>query len=106
METALETYRRVIASQPTCNDSFFTESLARYRSGDESAARDISGSCLRLALQLVEHHSADPASPSFDAIQEANAGLMDAITTFAGDDLHDFLRYAQDRIQQRLAALA
>jgi DNA-directed RNA polymerase sigma subunit (sigma70/sigma32) len=106
MATALETYRRVIAAQPTCNDSFFTEALARYRAGNESAARDISGSCLRLALQIVETHSPDPASPSFDAIQEANAGLMEAITTFGGDDFQDFLHYAQERIQQRLAALA
>src|SRR5258708_1181621 len=98
METALEIYRRPIAVQPTCDDSFFAEALARYRAGNESAARDISGSWLRLALQVVEGHSADAASPSFDAIQEANAGLMEAITTFAGDDLQDFLQHAHERI--------
>jgi DNA-directed RNA polymerase sigma subunit (sigma70/sigma32) len=105
METALEIYRRVIAAQPTCDEVFFSEALVRYRAGDQAAARDISGRCLRMALQLAEGHAADPAAPSFDAIQEANAGLMEAITTFAGGNLQDFLHYAQVRIEQRLTSL-
>src|SRR5207247_1326247 len=64
METALESYRRIIAEQPTCDDRFFAQALARYRAGDESAAREISGSCLRIALQLAERHAADAAGPS------------------------------------------
>ena len=85
METPLETYRRVVSQQPACEPQFFSEALSRYRAGDESAARSISGSCLRLALAIAEEHSKEaPSSPLLDVIQEANAGLMEAITTFAG----------------------
>jgi DNA-directed RNA polymerase sigma subunit (sigma70/sigma32) len=106
METPLETYRRVVAEQPTCDPPFFVEALSRYRSGDGSAARSISGSCLRFALALAEERAREaPTLDLFDVIQEANAGLMEAITTFPGAELHDFLDYARGRIQRRIADL-
>src|SRR5690242_20082749 len=43
METPLEIYRRHLADLPACDAEFFAEALTRYRAGDESAARDISG---------------------------------------------------------------
>jgi DNA-directed RNA polymerase sigma subunit (sigma70/sigma32) len=106
METALETYRRVVAEQPACDAVSFAEALARYRAGDDSAARAISGSCLRVALKVAEDQACDSrALPLFDRIQEANAGLMDAIATFPGSSLAEFLSYALERMHQRLAVL-
>ena len=57
METPLEMYRSRLASLPVCDAAFFAEALARYRAGDESAARDISGRCLAIALQLGEERA-------------------------------------------------
>jgi DNA-directed RNA polymerase sigma subunit (sigma70/sigma32) len=106
MTTPIETYRRVVGEQPTCDAPFFADALSRYRAGDESAARLISGSCLRFALAIAEERTkAVPALALLDAIQEANAGLMEAITTFPGDDLHDFMEHARLRIHQRIDAL-
>ena len=106
METALEAYRRIVADQPICDERLFAEALARYRSGEESAARVISASFLRLALEMAEPRSAGGESRLFDLIQEANAGLMEAIADFTGGNLQEFLPFARDRIERRLTILA
>ena len=107
MEPALDTYRHLVAEQPACEARFFAQALAEYRAGDESAARKLSASCLRLALKYAEEQAANGSGsvPIFDLIQEANAGLMEAITTFPGEEMQEFLRYAHERMQQRLAVL-
>jgi DNA-directed RNA polymerase sigma subunit (sigma70/sigma32) len=106
METPLETYRRVVSEQPACDAQFFSEALSRYRAGDEAAGRTISGSCLRLALAIAEDRSREaPSLPLFDVIQEANAGLMEAIATFSGGELQEFLAHARQRIERRIAVL-
>ena len=106
METALETYRKLIDEQPTCDDVLFTNALAQFRSGDEAGARAISGSCLRLAMRIAECRAADFAEwPLLDVIHEANAGLYQAITAFPGSDLHDFLLFAEEKIDERLTVL-
>src|SRR5579862_9284924 len=57
METPLDIYRRVVGEQPACDAPFFSEALSRYRAGDEQAAREISGRCLRFALAIAEEHA-------------------------------------------------
>jgi uncharacterized protein YcaQ len=107
METSLEIYRHRLANLPACDAEFFADALARYRAGAESAARDISGRCLGLALRLGEDRARELGSvETLEAVQEANRGLWKAITTFAGNDLEEFHRYARECIQERLAALA
>jgi DNA-directed RNA polymerase specialized sigma24 family protein len=107
METPLEIYRRHLADLPACDAAFFAEALARFRAGDESAARDISARCLGLALRLGEERARELGSvEALEVVQEANRGLWEAITTFPGNDLEEFLLYAQERMQQRLAVLA
>ncbi len=76
METSLEIYRRHLAKLPACDADFFADALARYRAGDESAARDISGRCLHLALQHGEERAHELGSIEIlEAVQEANRGL-------------------------------
>jgi hypothetical protein len=107
METPLEIYKHHLTNLPACDAAFFAEALARYRAGDESAARDISGRCLGLALRLGEERARELGSAAIlEVVQEANRGLWKAITTFAGNDLDEFLLYARERIQERLAVLA
>jgi hypothetical protein len=108
METSsLEIYRRRLATLPACDAAFFTEALARYRAGDEGAARDISGRCLGLALRLGEERAQELGSiETLEAVQEANRGLWNAIATFTGSDLEEFLRHARECIEERLSALA
>jgi DNA-directed RNA polymerase specialized sigma subunit len=106
MESALDMYRNRVTELPACDSAFLTEAMARYRAGDESAARDISGRCLGLALRLAEEVARKQSSVEIiDAIQEANRGLWLAITTFSGNDLPEFISYAQERIQERLTVL-
>ncbi|MBY0523306.1 MAG: hypothetical protein K2R98_07900 [Gemmataceae bacterium] len=106
MEDALEVYRRIIAEQPICESSSFADALARYRAGDEMGARTISATCLRMALQIAERRAQSFAAFSLlDLAQEANVGLMGAITTFPGDSLEEFLVFAEEKINQRLALL-
>src|SRR5205814_3175785 len=86
METSLEIYRGCVAKLPACDAEFFSEALARYRAGDERAARDISGRCLGLALRLGEERSHELGSTeTLEAVQEANRRLWKSITTFAGN---------------------
>jgi len=107
METPLELYRQQLSTLPPCDPAFFADALNRYRAGDTSAAREISGRCLRLALVLGEDRARQlGAADVLDMIQEANRGLWKAVTTYAGNDLDDFLRFANDCIQEQLAAPA
>jgi DNA-directed RNA polymerase sigma subunit (sigma70/sigma32) len=107
MQTVLENYRRFVAEQPVCDGVFFAEALGRARAGDVNAARDICGRCLRFALAAADERvKAAPSPPLFDVIEEANLALMEAITTYAGDDVQDFMTYARLRMEQRVAAVA
>jgi DNA-directed RNA polymerase specialized sigma subunit len=107
VEPALQKYKRIVAEQPVCQEEWFADKLAQYRAGDENGARAISGSCLRFALQLAERHAADcPEDVFFDFIEEANAGLMEALTTYSGSELKEFLVLAEQKIDDRLSELA
>ena len=106
MDTDLGEYRRVVDQQPACDEAWFAERLTRLRSGDEAAGREISGSCLRLALRLAEEMPNPPASWSLlDLIQEANAGLVEGLASFTGTSAADFLQHARQTITRRLDSL-
>jgi DNA-directed RNA polymerase specialized sigma subunit len=107
METPLDIYRQKVTKLPACDADFFADAIARYRAGDESAARDISSRCLGIALRMGEERSQTLGSAEIlEAVQEANRGLWKAIKTFPGNDLEEFLRYAQECIHEHLTALA
>jgi DNA-directed RNA polymerase specialized sigma subunit len=99
MESTLELYRTAIAGQPECADPAFSEWLRRYRAGDEAAGRELAGSCLGLALALAESFPDSP--PGFtvlDLVQEANAGLVEALHTFTGATAGEFVDHARNTI--------
>src|ERR1700680_898887 len=54
MATALDTYKRTVGEQPSCDDAWFAEALDRARAGETEARRQICGSCLRIALTAAE----------------------------------------------------
>jgi hypothetical protein len=99
MTTALETYREAIAGQPPLAHPQFGEWLGRYRAGDEAAGRAITGSCLGVALAIVEGLPAVPAGlTAIEAVEEANAGLAAALDSFAGATADEFLAHARRAI--------
>ena len=107
MESSLETYRQHVLGQPICEAQWFAAALGRFRGGDGAASREISARCLHLALRFAENRAVLlPTYPLFDLIQEANAGLMQAVTTFEGTDLPEFLRFAEEQMNQRLLVLS
>lgn len=107
MESPLETYRQHVLGQPICEAQWFAAALGRFRGGDEAAAKEISARCLHVALRFAEDRAVSlPSHSMFDLIQEANAGLMQAVTTFDGGDLPEFLRFAEEQMNQRLLVLS
>lgn len=102
MEAWLERYQTLVAQQPVCDDSWFPAALQEYRAGDELAGRRISAGCLWLALQVAQSRAGDLEHfPLLDLVQEANAGLVDALEGFAGSTTADFVRQATTAIDRR-----
>jgi len=103
---ALELYRTEVAKLLACADPDFSTRLAQYRAGDEDAGRAITGSCLGMALALVESLPALPAGLDvLDAVQEANAGLVEALRTFTGNTAGEFADHARRTILDWLGAI-
>src|SRR5438105_4336091 len=101
MDTPLEMYQNAISEVPDLTEQSFNDALNRYRTGDEAAARDISGGCLRLAMGIAEKYARKYSGHDLlDLIQDANGGLFLAVTTFKGDDLQQFLRYTEEKIHE------
>ena len=104
---SLQIYKQLIEGQRHCEDPWFVEMIGRLRSGDEMAGREISASCLRLALEIAEQRV-----PQFrpltvlDLAQEGNVGLMDAIKSFQGNNAQEFIEHARQAIQDRLKEVA
>jgi len=93
---SLELYRAEVARVPACADPEFSNRLAEYRAGDEAAGRAITGSCLGMVLALVESLPDLPAGLDLlDAVQEANAGLVEALQTFSGTTATEFGDHAR-----------
>jgi DNA-directed RNA polymerase sigma subunit (sigma70/sigma32) len=103
----LQQYSSAIDEQPVCEDSWFQEQCRNLHAGDEQAGRRISGSCLRFALKIAQRRAAEfPECHLLDVVEEANAGLMDAVLTFKGSSRDEFLQHAETRIHERLNAMA
>jgi len=104
MSTALANYRSRVQEQPSCDDSWFVAALEQYRAGDEQARLRILGSCLRLALAVVESkHPTSGEEEFLRQVEEANSGLTKALTTFTGSSSAEFLRHAESVIVNRLS---
>lgn len=107
MDAWLEKYQTMIETQPSCDDPWFAEMWSKYQTGDEYAGRCISGSCLRLALCIAQDRTGDyPDFALLDLVQEANAGLADALQSFSGGNAVSFREHATGAIYNRLAGLA
>lgn len=85
MDDWLEQYQGQIEQQPTCEETWFQEQWRNSQSGNEAAGRNISGSCLRLALRIAQQRAVQfPERDLVDFVEEANAGLMEAVLSFGG----------------------
>jgi len=103
---ALELYRTEIAKAPPCSDLDFSDLLRRSRDGDEEAGRVITGSHLGMVLALVESLPELPAGLDLmGAVQEANAGLVEALNTFSGTTAAAFGEHARRAILGWLASV-
>ena len=103
METSFDTYKRIIVQEPSLEDSWFSEALEKCRAGDEAAQRQIVGSCLKAALQVVEGKATGQNEAGFfDLVQEANAALSEAVANFPGGKAQEFLLYAEQTVHSRL----
>jgi DNA-directed RNA polymerase sigma subunit (sigma70/sigma32) len=106
VEETLELYRSAVTAQPECAEPAFSGWLRRFRDGDEAAGRAISGSCLRIALAEVESRPTLPGGLAFlDAVQEANAGLVEALHSFTGSTAEEFVEHARWTIRDWLSNL-
>ena len=102
---ALEQYRIEVAKLSACADPEFSDCLQRSRAGDEESGRAITGGHLGMALALVEALPELPAGLDLlDAVQEANAGLAEALRTFSGTTAGEFAGHARRTIHAWLAA--
>ena len=103
---SLDIYRTEIAKAPGCEGPDFSDRLIAYRAGDEVAGRAITGSRLGMTLTLVESLPALPAGLTLhDAVQEANAGLAEALHTFTGTTAVEFDEHARRTIHDWLNSL-
>ena len=107
MDTLVNRYRdRLTANQPERSERLFEERFTRYRNGDEAGWREISGAYLLPVLDWVESLSELPPGLSLDdAVQEANAGMVEAIHTFKGSTTDEFWEHAQATMRHWLDTL-
>lgn len=102
-DDTLAAYRLKIRSLQQMTDNSFAHAIRQYRAGNEYVGRLISEGMLYVALETAERYmqSYDRYDP-FDFIQEANAGLQDAIHSFSGIALVEFADFARAQIALRL----
>ena len=107
METPLVLYEKGLESvTDVCADPWFSEQLAAFRAGDEKAWRRISGSCLRLVLDIAKRKW-QPGGPLsvLDLTQEGNVVLVKTIKRFSGGTAEEFLRELTGKVEHRLTLL-
>ena len=103
VEQELLLYRQQIDEQPICSELSFQENLTRYRAGDEMGARLISSTCLRIAYEIAMKLENPPSAlDPFGRIEVANAGLVQAIDSFTGSSVEEFIPHARQTIIGRL----
>jgi DNA-directed RNA polymerase sigma subunit (sigma70/sigma32) len=102
VQPALEVYEaelRRLTEGANCTDPWFTEQLARARTGDEDAGRAICGSCLKLVLEIAKKEwRAESPLNMLEWVQEGNAVLMKFVKRFTGSGAEEFLRQLGQQI--------
>jgi len=103
----LEQYRRLmeeIEDLQRRGQAWFAERLAKSRSGDEQAHRELAGACLRHVFSLaLEYGVRFNDEERMDAVQVANNGLMRAIKSYQGHDAGGFLEHVSRVVKTFLA---
>lgn len=106
MATALDTYKRTVGEQLSCDDAWFPEALDRARAGETEARGRICGSCLRIALTAAERRwDRRSEQDLFDLVEEANAAVAEAVTSFTGSGAGEFLHHVEGAVTRRLDGL-
>ena len=107
MSTSLDQYRRTILNQPALDDIQFKTAWTEYQAGGEAAGRRITGSCLPIALSIAENRSSEfPELSVLELVEEANAGLHEALMGFSGFSAEKFRAHASETIHRHLESLA
>jgi hypothetical protein len=76
----LTVYRRSVAGLEPCADHWFDAALGAARAGDDDARRRIVGSCLPVALKVVERkHGHLAGDELLGLIETANNGLWASV---------------------------
>lgn len=111
-ESLFETYRRIVLGEPALESGWFTDVIARAKTGDDDARRQIMGCSLRTGLGLASVVYAELSALKrremdlFDLVEEANAELDAALARFTGTAVDDFLCHIAEAIVIRLRALS
>jgi DNA-directed RNA polymerase sigma subunit (sigma70/sigma32) len=101
MQDGLEIYEAQLQQiAEVCADPWFKEQLALSRAGDEDALRRISGSCLRLVLDICRKRwRADGPLELLELVQEGNHILVRTVKRFSGSDAQQFLREVRQNVE-------
>jgi hypothetical protein len=93
MEPLLECYlSQLRLVSDVCADPWFTEQLALSRAGDQDAGRRISGSCLRLVVEIAKRWwRPDSGLSLLEFVEEGNVALMKRVKRFGGSTASEFL---------------
>jgi hypothetical protein len=97
---AQEVYRRKIQQTAELDDSWFGAALVASRAGDDAARRKISGSSLRHVLRVVEGRSG--GEHVLESVQDANAAVLEAIRSFTGATVAEFLPHVERCVNDKL----
>ena len=101
METFLDWYEsKLQLVSDTCADPWFAEQLALSRAGDQDARRRISGSCLRMVLDMAKRRwRPDSQLSLLEFVEEGNAALIKTIKRFGGSTASEFLRELTQNVE-------
>ena len=103
MPSPEELYKAQVVNLPECQDPWFQETLARARTGDEGALRDISGRCLVIPLQIAEKYwRPDFGFTLLDLIEEGNRVLMKITKNFTVSSAAEFICKVKEEIDVRI----
>jgi hypothetical protein len=102
--TPLESYIQQVQELPRPEAGWFASSLAAYRKGRaDDDRRELCGRFLNHTLaEAAEYCRWHSATDVFDAIQEANTALVNAVNSFEHNSLAEFEAYLHRQVQMRL----
>ena len=98
------TYRTRVSELEACSDDWFAQTLAAAHSGDDNARRRIVGSCLNLALRVVDKYFGTASAEEFlNRVEDANYILWRSLDSFAGSTAIEFTQHAQVAVEARFS---